>query len=89
MERKIPPANAQQMPPEEELVGDAQNQRNWRGIGIALLVILIVCALIVTAMILATPSSVEEELGEKFTLNDAFDMNYKPNYFSVDWISGK
>lgn len=89
MERKIPPANAQQMPPEEELVGDAQNQRNWRGIGIALLVILIVCALIVTAMILATPSSVEEELGEKFTLNDAFDMNYKPNYFSVDWISGE
>ncbi|XP_029635770.1 dipeptidyl peptidase 4 isoform X1 [Octopus sinensis] len=73
----------------EELVGDAQNQRNWRGIGIALLVILIVCALIVTAMILATPSSIEEVLGEAFTLNDAFDINFKPRNFKVDWIDGE
>ncbi|GAB1600683.1 dipeptidyl peptidase 4-like isoform X4 [Argonauta hians] len=89
MERKSPPANAQQIPQEQELVGDAQNQRNWRGIGIALLVILVVCALIVTAMILATPSSIEEELGVPFALNDAFDYSFKPRNFKVDWIDGE
>ena len=40
----------------QELVGNSPSQKNWRGILIALLVILIVLALIVVAVILVTPS---------------------------------
>ncbi|ESO99209.1 hypothetical protein LOTGIDRAFT_226274 [Lottia gigantea] len=70
----------------QELVGNTAEQRNWRGIAIALLVIVVVCALIVTAVILVTPM-VDEDLGELFTLDDYFDKNYKPKTFHSTWIS--
>ena len=40
----------------QELVGNAADQRNWRGIIIALIVIVAVLGLIVTAIVLVTPS---------------------------------
>ena len=42
--------------PLQELVSNTEQQRNWRGIVIALLVIVTVLGLIVTAIVLVTPS---------------------------------
>lgn len=71
-----------------ELVGGSGQQRNWRGIAIALLVIVVVCALIITAVILATPKVEAVYHGEKFTIDDFLDKSFKPKTFSTTWLSG-
>ncbi|XP_064646923.1 inactive dipeptidyl peptidase 10-like isoform X2 [Lineus longissimus] len=70
----------------EELVGNNAEERNWKGIGIALLVILIVCSLVVTAVILVTPTSDDVKVGEKFRYQDVFDAEFQPKSFSSKWI---
>ncbi|KAI8738540.1 dipeptidyl peptidase 4, partial [Biomphalaria glabrata] len=71
-----------------ELVANTAQQRNWRGIAIALLVILIVCALIVTAVIIATPKKKTENLGEKFTFEDYIHLELRPQSIAPQWVSG-
>ncbi|XP_066264428.1 dipeptidyl aminopeptidase-like protein 6 isoform X1 [Branchiostoma lanceolatum] len=70
----------------QELVGNNPSQRNWKGIIIALLVILIVCSLIVTAVILLTPDS-HINTNPKFTFDDLFDDSWKAQGVSLKWIS--
>ncbi|KAK3607739.1 hypothetical protein CHS0354_040649 [Potamilus streckersoni] len=78
-----------QAPDLEELVGNTSQQRNWRGIAIALLVIVLVCSLIVVAIILVTPRDTDKKIGEKFTFEDFLDQEYKTKYFHPIWLSGE
>ncbi|KAK7113666.1 dipeptidyl peptidase 4-like isoform X2 [Littorina saxatilis] len=73
---------------DHELVGNTAQQRNWKGIAIALLVIIVVCALIITAVILATPKVESQYYGDKFTLDDFLDKSFKPKVFQTTWLPG-
>ncbi|XP_022243784.1 dipeptidyl aminopeptidase-like protein 6 [Limulus polyphemus] len=73
-----------------ELVASGQDQRNWRGIGIALLVIVAVCSLIVTSVVLLTPGDDNPHIKkERLNLAEVLSGSFSPRRFNGTWISEK
>ncbi|KAL1513944.1 hypothetical protein ABEB36_003282 [Hypothenemus hampei] len=75
-------------PFDDELVSTNATQRNWRGIFIALLVIVVVLSLIVTSVVVLTPPDEGPRVkGRRFELDDIMSHEFQPLHFNGTWIS--
>ncbi|XP_050434838.1 prolyl endopeptidase FAP-like isoform X2 [Adelges cooleyi] len=76
------------MAEKEELVVITPNERNWRGILIALLVIIAVLGLIIFFIVLLSPPyQGPRNLGSKFTVEQIVGDTFKAPPFNGSWIS--
>jgi len=72
------------------LVVITPNERNWRGILIALLVIVAVLGLIVFFIVLLSPPyKGPRNLGSKFTVDQIAGDTFKAPSFNGSWISSE
>ncbi|XP_026152292.1 inactive dipeptidyl peptidase 10-like [Mastacembelus armatus] len=70
-------------------VGPIGPDRNWKGIGISLLVILVVLSLIGLSIILLSKDDSSKSFGSELTLDDLFQRNFQVHDPDAKWISGE
>ncbi|XP_036277161.1 inactive dipeptidyl peptidase 10 isoform X2 [Pipistrellus kuhlii] len=71
----------------KELGSNSPPQRNWKGIAIALLVILVVCSLITMSVILLTPDELTNSSETRLSLEDLFKDDFVLHDPEARWIN--
>ena len=74
----------------QELVAANPSQKNWKGISIAVCVILMVLASVaISVQIMTPPEEGPRVLGDRITVSHILNPDYRPRHFNGSWISGK
>ncbi|XP_030006928.1 inactive dipeptidyl peptidase 10-like [Sphaeramia orbicularis] len=82
--RKKKSKEAQQ---DEEFVDVSPPQRNWKGIAISLLVIVVVCSLITMSVVVLTPEEVPGNSKSRLTVADLYSPEFSVHNPEATWIS--
>ena len=73
----------------QELVAASPNQRNWKGISIAIFVIVAILASVAISVYIMTPEEEEPRVpGSRFGIEHILDERFSPPGFNGSWISG-
>ena len=64
-------------------------QKNWKGISIAILVILVILASVATSVVILTPPENQDKVtGDPVAIEHILDPKLSPGRFNGSWISG-
>ncbi|XP_023282846.1 inactive dipeptidyl peptidase 10-like isoform X1 [Seriola lalandi dorsalis] len=83
----IPMNQPYSQPKKQEFVDVSPPQRNWKGIAISLLVIVVVCSLITMSVVVLTPLEVPGSSKSRLTVADLYKPEFSIHDPEATWIS--